>query len=252
MKTICFASIKGGTGKSSLSILAANRTAASGNRVLVIDLDLQNSATFYYLDNPELAERRHVANALRTGDLASNIIPSNYMGVDIIPSSFDLTRIHEVGLDCLRTALDGISDSYDFAFIDTAPTYDNLVLNAINASDFVITPVRFSRFDYKGALFLRDQIGIDTEKAGNWRILFNFYCQDRSTRADSDRKLYEQLFRGAFDDIVLPVTIPETVLVRKAIDKLERITTAVSKSALHGAIGQLVMQCGVTGNAGRF
>lgn len=53
MKTICFSSIKGGTGKSSLCILLANYTAAAGYRVLVADLDIQNSATSYYLDSPE-------------------------------------------------------------------------------------------------------------------------------------------------------------------------------------------------------
>ena len=39
MKTICFSSIKGGTGKSSLCILTANYAASAGYRVLVADLD---------------------------------------------------------------------------------------------------------------------------------------------------------------------------------------------------------------------
>jgi len=52
MKTICFSSIKGGTGKSSLCILTANYAASAGYRVLVADLDIQNSVTSYYLDSP--------------------------------------------------------------------------------------------------------------------------------------------------------------------------------------------------------
>jgi len=40
MKSICFSSIKGGTGKSSLCILMANYAASAGYRVLVADLDI--------------------------------------------------------------------------------------------------------------------------------------------------------------------------------------------------------------------
>lgn len=252
MKSICFSSIKGGTGKSSLTILTANRAAAAGYKVLVIDLDLQNSTTFYYLDNPELAERKNIAHALRAGNLAGNVIPSNYMGVDIIPSSFDLVKLHAIRTDCLSEMIQGLDSAYDFIFVDTAPTYDNLVLNGIVAADLVITPVRFSRFDYKGLIFLQDQIALDTEKAASWRVLFNFYRQDRSSRPDSDGKLYEKLFRNTLGDIVLPVTIPETVLVRKAVDKAECISTAAGKSALHSAIGTLAACCGATGAVGRF
>ena len=43
MKTISFSSIKGGTGKTSLCILTANYAASASYRVLVADLDLQNS-----------------------------------------------------------------------------------------------------------------------------------------------------------------------------------------------------------------
>ena len=57
MRSICFSSIKGGTGKSSLCILVANYAAAAGYRVLVADLDIQNSASSYYLDSPDEAER---------------------------------------------------------------------------------------------------------------------------------------------------------------------------------------------------
>ena len=66
MKTICFSSIKGGTGKSSLCILTANYAASAGYRILVADLDLQNSASSYYLDSPDEADRKNIADALHT------------------------------------------------------------------------------------------------------------------------------------------------------------------------------------------
>ena len=77
METITFASIKGGTGKSSLTILSANLLASRGFKVLVIDLDVQNSTTFYYLDQAEDVEQRNIARALQTQHLAVNILASN-------------------------------------------------------------------------------------------------------------------------------------------------------------------------------
>jgi ATPases involved in chromosome partitioning len=51
-KTISFCSVKGGTGKSTLSILTALTLSAQGNKVLFIDLDPQNSSTFFFVGDP--------------------------------------------------------------------------------------------------------------------------------------------------------------------------------------------------------
>ncbi|HUW71166.1 MAG TPA: ParA family protein [bacterium] len=87
MKSIYFSSIKHGTGKSSLCILVANYAAAAGYRVLVADLDLQNSTTSYYLDSPDEVDRKNIASVLHTEYLAADIIHSNYPGIDLLASS---------------------------------------------------------------------------------------------------------------------------------------------------------------------
>ena len=164
MKTISFSSIKGGTGKSSLCILTANHAASAGYSVLVADLDLQNSATSYYLDSPDQADRKNIAVALHTEHIAENIIPSNYSGIDILASSLDLVKLRAIGERTLARILSVSDLPYDFLFVDTPPTYDNIVLNAVNASDLIITPVAFSQFDFKGALFYEAQLKRDTNK----------------------------------------------------------------------------------------
>lgn len=239
MKVVSFSSIKGGTGKSSLAILTANYCAASGARVLVVDLDIQNSASFYYLADPEAAERKNVAAALQSGDLAGNIVPSNVKGIDLLPSSFSLVNLRSCSERTLRKAITAAALPYDFAFIDCAPTLDNLVLNAVLASDLIITPVRLSQFDWKGARFYRDQIEADTDKADAWRVLFNFYRPPRSDSPDALANQYEAQFREAFDGAILPVSIPESSLVQRAIDTRESITAAAAKTRLFQAIKDL-------------
>ena len=252
MKTVCFSSIKGGTGKSSLCILTANHAAAAGYRVLVADLDLQNSATSYYLDEPEPAERRNIAAAFQTELLVENIISSNYMGIDLLASSFHLVKLRAIGERTLSTMLQKTKLDYDFLFIDTPPTYDNIVINALNAADLILTPVAFSQFDFKGALFFQEQIRRDTKKLDAWKVLFNFYKPARSDNPDALRNQYEALFRETFTDAIAPVTIPESSMVRRSIDTRERITESAAKATLHAAIASLAGYCGAVRTVGRF
>jgi chromosome partitioning protein len=252
MKTICFSSIKGGTGKSSLCILTANYAASAGYRVLVADLDIQNSATSYYLDSPDESDRRNIAAVFHAERLVENIIPSNYPGIDLLASSLDLVKFRAIGERTLKRILEAAILPYDFLLIDTPPTYDNIVLNALHAADLIIAPVAFSQFDYKGALFFEAQIKRDTDKLPAWRILFNFHRPARTDNPDALRNQYDALFRSSFADIILPVAIPNTSLIRRSIDTGEKITTSAAKALLHTAISDLAAYCGIDHTTERF
>ena len=219
---VSFSSIKGGTGKTSLCIHVANYCAAAGYRVLVVDFDIQNSLSFYYLDELSVTERKNLALALNSKDLGGNILPSNCFGIDILASSFSLTNLRTIGANTLRRMIAETKPNYDFILIDCAPTYDNLVQNAICASDLILTPVRLSQFDFKGALFYRDQIAQDTDRLPAWRIVFNFYKVPRTVSSESLRTQYETHFRSTWDGIILPVQIPETTLLRRRIETRKR------------------------------
>jgi chromosome partitioning protein len=249
---ISFSSIKGGTGKTSLCIHVANYCAAAGYRVLVIDFDIQNSLSFYYLDELSITDRKNLALALNTKDLIGNIVPSNCFGIDILASSFSLTNLRTIGVNTLRRMIAETKPGYDFIFIDCAPTYDNLVQNAINASDLILTPVRLSQFDYKGALFYRDQITQDTDRVEAWRIIFNFYKVPRTSNSESLRMQYESLFRDTFQGAIIPVQIPETTLLQRSIDTREKMSDAVSKATLFNAIQKLAVHIGADRSAGRY
>ena len=249
---VSFSSIKGGTGKTSLCIHVANYCAAAGYRVLVIDFDIQNSLSFYYLDELSVTDRKNLALALNSKDLAGNILPSNCFGIDILASSFSLTNLRTIGANTLRRMIAETRPNYDFILIDCAPTYDNLVQNAICASDLILTPVRLSQFDFKGALFYRDQIAQDTDRLPAWRIVFNFYKAPRTLSSESLRSQYETLFRNTFDGVILPVQIPETTLLQRSIDTKEKMSDAQSKATLFNAIHDLAGLIGVDREVGRY
>ncbi|MBP6915102.1 MAG: ParA family protein [Smithellaceae bacterium] len=154
MKTISFCSIKGGTGKSTLSIITALSLFRQRLRVLAIDLDPQNSTTFFFADD---VKGKSIFNVLMGDKAENNIIKTKY-GVDLIPSDLRLLdhKIREVGW--LKNFLNQkINNNYDYVIIDSAPTYDNLTINCYVAADSIIIPCTVDIFCAKTVSFLFDQ-----------------------------------------------------------------------------------------------
>ena len=239
MKTITFSSIKGGTGKTSIAILAGNLLARSGLRVLMLDLDIQNSLSFYYLADPGEAGEKNIARALLARDLPANILDSGYSEkLKIVPSALELVDLRALNEKTLNRLIPQVEDDFDICIIDTAPSYDNLVLNGLQAADLIISPCRLSGFDYKGLHFLKGKIAEDLAGGDHWNILINFYRQPRGSREDNPTRQYLSLFRESFPN-TLPFEIPESTLIRKAVDTREIISQAATKQRVFGAIVQL-------------
>jgi cellulose biosynthesis protein BcsQ len=226
IKVIAYVSLKGGTGKSSLTILTANYAAALGKKVLVIDLDLQNSTSFYYHPEDDLDPRCSAAIALQFGSFTECIIKTSRTGIDLLPSSLNLADIRTIAENRLSSLLPQVKDDYDLVIIDTPPTYDNLVINAIKAADIILTPVNTSKFDVKSALFVRDKIEVDIpEKCGVWRPIVNNL--DRSKLGAEGKKSftreYLELINAYLPECAV-YQIPSRIDIKKSIDSNKDIT----------------------------
>lgn len=239
MKTFAFSSIKGGVGKTSTVTLLAQYLAAIGKKVLLVDLDIQNSLTFQFRREFEETEVQNIARALTTGMTAANILPTEKDNVDILASHFNLTALRTINPRVLGKVLSKVQEEYDFCLIDTSPNFDNHVLSAWLAADLVISPTRLGLFEYKGLLFMLDQMvmELDDEWKTKWKIFFNFYRKPRSE--NSAEVEYKELFKETFADQLLPMALHESSLIRKAVDYGERITLAKSKQRIHHFFSQL-------------
>ncbi|GAB1482150.1 hypothetical protein MASR2M78_09650 [Treponema sp.] len=153
----------------------------------------------------------------------------------------------------MKRILEASSLPYDFIFIDTALTHDKYRSSTpLNLADLIITPIAFSQFDYKGALFYEAQLRRETDKLATWHILFNFHRPARTENPEVLRNQYEALFREAFEDHILPSAIPATSMIRRSIDTGERITRSASKAPIHDAISKLAAYCGIERTTERF
>jgi chromosome partitioning protein len=214
VRVICMAANKGGVGKTRFALLLANCLGASGKRVLLIDMDFNNSASFYYLaDLASDAERdiinKNIADAMakEENNLDDYSILTSHAGVSLIASSRGLADLRSINEKRLNRMIPALSGRYDFVIIDCAPNYDNLTLNALHASEIIITPVLKDMDSFNAAAFLQKKIAVETEKANAWFACINGFDRQYEDAKGGRQRDYVQLYHEYFSGHLTP---PET------------------------------------------
>jgi chromosome partitioning protein len=145
-KTTAVVSAKGGVGKTTTTVNLGAALAARGQRVLVVDLDCQASASLSLgLQRHQLAPSS--ADVLLRNEPARQAIrPTRHEGLWVLPASADLVSVegdlatqrgnHRV----LARALEPLRERFDQILIDTPPGMGLLTRNALVASDDYLVP----------------------------------------------------------------------------------------------------------------
>jgi chromosome partitioning protein len=218
--------------------------------VLLGDIDLNNSLSFYYLDKKmmELARTRNFAGALsdESNNLCDFAIQTKKSGIDLIASTPYLADLRTLNEKRLKRLIPTLYEKYDIFIIDCHPTYDNIVLNALHAADYIITPVLMDLFSYNAAAFLSGVLPRDLDDCKNWFVLLNGYNnryeESKSGRQNDFVKLYSS---GGFPLTPRETWLPWTAQIHQVIDYQKqlshspRIAGAVCNPELYNAITQL-------------
>ncbi len=219
-RIIAIANQKGGVGKTTTAINLATAMAATGRRVLIIDIDPQgNASTGLGVDRrTRTVTSYHVL--IDEAGIDQAVIPTIIPNLSLVPSSIDLSGAEIELVDTprrehrLAEALAG-QTAYDFVLIDCPPSLNLLTLNALVAAQAVMVPLQCEFFALEGISHLVKTI----ERV---RQAFNPGLQLHGivlTMFDKRNNLSDMVaadVRGYFGDKVYKTVIPRNVRISEA------------------------------------
>jgi chromosome partitioning protein len=222
-RVIAVANQKGGVGKTTTSVNVAACLAATGQKILLIDLDPQANAT-----SGVGLEKREGASAypalLGEGTLEASVVPTAYERLYVIPSEVDmcgaeveLSRV-ENHLHRLKMALEPIvhSGQYDLILIDCPPALGVLTLNVFTATDWLLIPLQCEYYALEGISMINRVIGQLRDGGVNPNLEILGVVM---TMFDGRTRLAAQVVqevRQHFGDLVFDTLIPRTTRLAEA------------------------------------
>lgn len=159
MKTFAIVNMKGGVAKTTTACNMAYLLADKGQRVLLVDNDIQGNASTFY-EQRKTAGVPTIADVFRGVPLCDAIRPTKYKNLFVVMGDMDLASVnmelmagrHAGGNSALilREALKSVADRFDFVIIDCAPNMTPNVINAFLAATDVIVPMEIDGFSIDG------------------------------------------------------------------------------------------------------
>jgi chromosome partitioning protein len=163
MPVVSIINQKGGVAKTTTALKVASSWAKQGQRVLLIDLDPQSSATRAIFSDQEF-ERTIYDVIIGQADIRDVIVESAAFGIDVVPAEIMLSGIdmqlaaHFGREQILKRKLERIVNRYDWILIDCSPSLGLMTINALLASNEIIIPICPEYFSMKGIDLILDTL----------------------------------------------------------------------------------------------
>lgn len=254
MKTIVINNQKGGVGKTLMAVHLAWFLAEDGARVAFIDFDPQANGT-YTLSGERSGGPASALFFGKTPTITTGEAGITVFGADPQLSNVDAKMAEAV--TTMRTNYAALAEAFDYAVIDTPPTWGGRNYAALMVADHLLSPIDLEGYSIMGVDTLRKQIKLVEQQARNGRpIDFMGLLASRYQSGSPRQKMnLETLFKSArallFDGVItqrqgyaeaLASKVPVWTLKKTAAQEagreirivLERIKTRINKPADQG------------------
>ncbi len=237
VQVLSFLNFKGGSGKTTSAIHAAQRLALKGYRVLTVDIDPQASLTTLFGFRPEVdfLDSGTLYDAIRYDDpvpLSQVIRHTFFTGIDLAPGGLILQEFeHETPRALINNiqppffarmaaALQEVEDRYDVIIFDCPPQLGYLTMSAMCASTGVLITVVPNMLDVASmSQFLQmsaDLLDVVSNSGASMEFDFLRFLINRHEPNDGPQQQVVAFLRQLFGDQVMVAPMLKSTAISDA------------------------------------
>ncbi|MEM5544010.1 plasmid partitioning protein RepA [Sulfitobacter sp. AS92] len=237
LQVLSFLNFKGGSGKTTSAIHAAQRLALKGYRVLCVDIDPQASLTtlFGYRPEYDFLNSGTIYDAIQYDDpvpLADVIQKTYFTGIDLAPGGLMLQEFeHETPQALLNntqpaffarlaTSLQDVEQDYDVVIFDCPPQLGYLTMSALCASTGVVITVVPNMLDVASmSQFLQmsaDLLDVVSNAGASMEFDFLRFLINRYEPNDGPQQQVLSFLRQLFDEEVMVAPMLKSTAISDA------------------------------------
>jgi chromosome partitioning protein len=234
---------KGGVGKSTTAHAIGSGLWLQGYSVLLVDLDAQGNLTYASgAENVEFTAFDVLTKAVSAEKAISSLAQGSIIAAEPGLSGADAILTGSGKEFSLKTALEPLSEMFDFAVIDTPPVLGILSVNALTACDWAIVPSMADVFSLQGIARLGATVDAVRTHCNPELSILGILLTRYSGRAVLNREIAEILRQTAqgLDTRVFSSSVRECISLREAQAKRQDIFSYAPKSNAAVDYGMLV------------
>lgn len=221
-KTICIANQKGGVGKTTTSVNLSSALASLGRRVLLIDMDPQgNASSGLGIKRYESQDSNVYHVLIGEKSLPEVIQKTPHKNLSLVTANPDLVGAEIELVDMprreyrLKTAIEQISQDYDYVLIDCPPSLGLLTLNALTGADSFLVPLQCEYYALEGLSQLLNTAGLIKKNLNPNLHIEGIVLTMFDTRNNLSHQVVSEI-RNHFGEKVFSAVIPRNVRLSEA------------------------------------